>query len=87
MAEQRRQRRNRIRKRAFAYVGERGIACDVIDASYGGCRIACLRDVELPETVVLHVAGEVRTTKAWVRWRKGREAGLSFSPVAEAVSI
>jgi hypothetical protein len=72
---------------AFAYVGDRGFACDVIDVSYNGCRIACVRDVELPEVIELHVVGETRATKAWVRWRKGREAGLSFSPIAESVAV
>ena len=87
MTDQRRQRRTRTSKRAFAYVGGHGFACDVIDASYNGCRIACFRDVELPEVIELHVVGETRTTKAWVRWRNGREVGLSFSPVSEAVPI
>jgi hypothetical protein len=74
----RKHKRYQVRIRAFAYVGEKGHACDVLDVSEEGCRIACIRPVELPDLIELHVVGKPEPRRAWVRWRRGREAGLSF---------
>lgn len=61
-------------------VGEasRSVGCRLVDLSLGGARIELEEDCILPEKVQLMESHRETVHECSVRWRNGRQAGLSF---------
>ncbi len=77
--DKRRSPRKSVRYRAVAYSGDTGVFCDIIDISATGCQIMGPKVPKLPDEIRLHKIGTPDFRPAWIRWRDGFRAGVSFS--------
>lgn len=74
-------------RRAYAFVGERGYACDILGVDGPVVTVRFARAVDLPPAIDFQVVGRPTHTRAVVRWQKGAEAGLSIEAPVQAVHV
>jgi hypothetical protein len=67
--------------RGYVYFNNRrtSVECHIRDLSKEGARILISTSVNIPDTVELYIPQRDQTVRAYVRWRRSEEIGLSFS--------
>jgi hypothetical protein len=59
--------------------GESGYRCIVKDLSNGGVKISGVVVADVPDQFTLHIAGDSRTRRCEVLWRKADTLGVKFT--------
>jgi hypothetical protein len=58
--------------------GDSGYHCVIEDLSNGGAKISNVAVGDVPDQFTLHIAGDSRTRKCRVKWRKADSLGIGF---------
>jgi hypothetical protein len=59
--------------------GDSGYHCTVRDLSNGGAKISDVAVGDVPDQFTLHIAGDSRTRKCRLLWRKADSLGIRFT--------
>ena len=88
MAERRRKPRQKSFLRGCVYFDKRrgALDCLIRDFSEHGARIIFSENVNVPNTVELHIPQKQQTLRARVQWRHGDEIGLAFPDAVRAAA-